>query len=211
MRVTGKQIRSALILDAEHILYSHKGDWYHNLARFPGILADKEGYVRFETETSYISNHLLKHGKHLHVNDGIRSLPDYIEFTEEEKFILDQLSNNEDNSNDQAERRPRNIDSIVRNQKLVRQIKKLRNHACQICQERLKIGNNSFYSEVHHIMPLGEPHHGPDVKENMMCVCPNCHIKLDYGFTAIVFENIRQLSNHRISKVYVDYHNANLR
>ena len=27
----------------------------------------------------------------------------------------------------------------------------------------------------------GIPHNGPDKLENMICVCPNCHVLLDFG------------------------------
>jgi 5-methylcytosine-specific restriction protein A len=204
-----KRINTAFNLGAEHIYFFHKGDWYHNLRRFPGILVDRNGYVRFEREQDYLNSPFLQHGTRLHIRNGISSIPDYIKFTEEQKFIINQLSNRNIETNDQAERRPRNIDGIVRNQTLVRKVKRLRNHTCQICNERLQISNNSFYSEVHHIQPLGKPHNGPDIIGNMICVCPNCHKKLDYGFTQIDFENINQLPRHTIDKVFIDYHNAN--
>ncbi|MBT6251913.1 MAG: hypothetical protein HOI84_01280, partial [Flavobacteriaceae bacterium] len=30
-----------------------------------------------------------------------------------------------------------------------------------------------------HIKPLGRPHSGPDVKENLLCLCPNHHDQFD--------------------------------
>lgn len=204
-----KRIKTAFNLDAEHIFYFHEGNWYHNLRRFPGILVDRNGFIRFETEQDYLNSPYLQHGTRLHIRNGISSIPNYAEFTEEEKFIVNQIANENVYTNDQAERRPRNIDSIVRNQSLVRLVKRLRNHTCQICNERLQIGNNSYYSEVHHIQPLGMPHNGHDILGNMICVCPNCHKKLDYGFTQINFENIVQLPRHTINRVFIDYHNAN--
>jgi 5-methylcytosine-specific restriction protein A len=203
------RINTAFNLGAEHIYYFHQGNWYHNLRRFPGILVDRNGYVRFDTEQDYLNSPHLQHGTRLHIRNGISTIPNYIEFTEEEKFIVNQLSNENVETNDQAERRPRNIDSIVRNQSFVRLVKRLRNHTCQICNVSLQIGNNSYYSEVHHIQPLGMPHNGPDIVGNMICVCPNCHKKLDYGFTQIDFETINQLTRHTIDRVFIDYHNAN--
>jgi putative restriction endonuclease len=33
-----------------------------------------------------------------------------------------------------------------------------------------------------HIRPLGAPHNGPDVKENIIiCLCPNHHVLFDSG------------------------------
>ncbi len=203
-----KRIKTAFNLEVEHIYYFHEGNWYHNLRRFPGILVDKNGYVRFETQQDYLNSPYLQHGTRLHIRNGIMSIPNYIEFSEEQKFIVAQLSNDNIDTNDQAERRPRNIDSIVRNQSLVRLVKRLRDNTCQICAEKLQIGDNSYYSEVHHIRPLGMPHNGPDIIANMICVCPNCHKKLDYGFAQIDFNNINLLTRHTIERVFIDYHNA---
>ena len=81
------------------------------------------------------------------------------------------------------------IDRIRRNQNLVRQVKLIRENTCQICAIRLGT-ENSPYSEVHHIRPLGDPHIGEDILENMICVCPNCHKKLDYLYMPINWELI---------------------
>lgn len=35
------------------------------------------------------------------------------------------------------------------------------------------------YAEAAHIMPLGIPHNGPDKLENLLCLCPNCHVLFD--------------------------------
>jgi len=210
--IIARRINERFNLGANHIYFFHQGDWYHHLERFPGILVDTEGYVRFETQDEYENNPNLQHGQRLHIRDGIKSLQNYVRFSEEQLFILNQIreSNNIDpvelDNNNQAERRPRNIDSIVRNQTLVRRVKRLRDNRCQICSNKLQIGPNSYYSEVHHIQPLGNPHNGPDIIENMLCVCPNCHKKLDYGFIRIGVE-ILNLRNHRINQQYIDYHN----
>ncbi|MEV5488654.1 HNH endonuclease [Streptomyces bobili] len=29
------------------------------------------------------------------------------------------------------------------------------------------------------------PHHGPDVEPNILCLCPNCHVRLDIGAVVI--------------------------
>ena len=210
--IIAKKINERFNLGANHIYFFHQGNWYHKLKRFPGILVDSEGYVRFETREEYENNPNLQHGLRLHIRDGINSLNNYIRFTEEQLFILNQIRENDNispinlDNNNQAERRPRNIDSIVRNQQLVRRVKRLRNNTCQICTDRLQIGPDSYYSEVHHIQPLGNPHNGPDIIENMLCVCPNCHIKLDYGFEPINVE-IENLTNHTIRREYIEYHN----
>lgn len=73
-------------------------------------------------------NPYLQHGTRLHIKNGISSMSSYVRFTEEELFLVNQLDNGseaigEDNfldTNYQAEQQPRNIESIVRNQALVR-------------------------------------------------------------------------------------------
>ena len=37
------------------------------------------------------------------------------------------------------------------------------------------------YAEGAHIRPLGYPHDGPDVLGNVLCLCPNDHVRFDYG------------------------------
>lgn len=202
-----KKINTNFNLEANHIFYFHQGTWYHNLKKFPGILVDRNGYVRFETEDDYINDSFLQHGTRLHIRDGISSMPNYIEFTEIQKFMVNQFSSEETSTTDQAERIPRNIDTIPRNQSLVRLVKRLRDNTCQICDLKLEISQNVFYSEVHHIRPLGIPHDGPDIISNMICVCPNCHKKLDYGFEVIDYSNIQNLSRHAIGENFVNYHN----
>jgi len=209
----GRKINEAFSLNSEHTFFFHGGDWYHHLKRFPGILADLNGYVKFETEEEYLNNPNLKHGQRLHIDNGIQSLENYVAFTGEQLYILNQIITNRDSlkgipldKNNQAERKPINVDSIIRNQSLVRKVKGIRDNTCQICSKKLKIGPNSYYSEVHHIRPLGKPHNGPDIISNMLCVCPNCHKKLDYGFTPIEFK-IVNLKGHKIDDRFILYHN----
>lgn len=210
--IIGRKINEIFKFNVEHTYFFHQGNWYHHLKRFPGILADLEGYVRFETKKEYLNNSYLKHGQRLHIKNGISSMPNFVNFNEEQLFILNQIlegknidRKNLDNNN-QAERKPRNIDTIVRNQTLVRKVKKIRNHTCQICSLRLQIGSDSCYSEVHHIKPLGKPHNGPDIIGNMLCVCPNCHKKLDYGFISVKLDSYN-MSEHVVSDEFIKYHN----
>ena len=204
----GRRINQALALGANHSLFRRTGDFYQLLTDFPGILIDLNGYVRFETHSEYEGDPNLQLTERIHIPNGISNLPNYMHFTEEELFIVNQMIETENvdpdylDFNNQAERRPRNIDSIVRNQKFVRDVKRLRNNTCQICRARLQIGPNSYYSEIHHIQPLGNPHNGPDRKENMICVCPNCHKKLDYGFFPIEVELVNILGH----VIDVQYH-----
>ncbi len=91
---------------------------------------------------------------------------------------------------------------------IAREVKLIRNNTCQICETRLGTENHP-YSEVHHIQPLGRPHIGDDILGNMICVCPNCHKKLDYLYIPID-ENLiieQNNDNHTIKKKFIQYHN----
>jgi predicted restriction endonuclease len=94
---------------------------------------------------------------------------------------------------------------ILRDTALARTVKESHQYRCQICGQTLRIGDNTPYAEAHHIMPLGTPHNGPDVRGNILCVCPNDHVLLDYG--AIKLYETRLPG---IDKEFIDYHNGNI-
>lgn len=99
---------------------------------------------------------------------------------------------------------------ILRDTELARFLKQLHQNKCQICGETLKISNIKTYSEAHHIKPLGFPHSGPDIAENIIIVCPNHHALLDFGALELNLDNILNTTNHKISKEFIDYHNAKI-
>jgi putative restriction endonuclease len=65
-----------------------------------------------------------------------------------------------------------------------RQVKALYHHYCQVCRVRLA-GTCGFYAETLHLRPLAAPHNGPDVVENLLCVCPNHRVLLAIGGVTI--------------------------
>lgn len=69
---------------------------------------------------------------------------------------------------------------VIRDTEQARRIKKLYAYRCQVCGVRLE-GTSGPYAEAAHIKPLGQPHNGPDVPENLLCLCPNHHVLFDYG------------------------------
>jgi len=95
---------------------------------------------------------------------------------------------------------------ILRDTSLARTVKESHQYRCQICGQTLKLGGDRPYAEVHHIMPLGRPHNGPDVRGNILCVCPNDHVLLDYGVTMLDvnhFEGIGiEFINYHNNKIY---------
>lgn len=99
------------------------------------------------------------------------------------------------------------ISRIIRNTTLSSHVKNLHKNQCQICGLALHRGKEETYSEAHHIKPLGTPHDGPDILENLIVLCPNHHAQLDFGAIPIDFLQLRTVENHSIGNEYIDYHN----
>jgi len=111
---------------------------------------------------------------------------------------------------EEAPRQSITIDRIIRDTAISRKIKDHHESKCQICGKTISLGGNKYYAEAHHIKPLGKPHHGPDVAENIVCLCPEHHVLLDYGIIKIDLKTIKNVGGHRISDKYVDYHNDSI-
>ncbi len=105
----------------------------------------------------------------------------------------------------QPERVKQEIYRILRDTVLAREVKEFNKYKCHICGEILRLNDEQSYAESHHVKPLGSPHDGPDVRENILCVCPNHHVMLDYG--AIKLDK-QQLTS--IAREYIDYHNNHI-
>lgn len=120
------------------------------------------------------------------------------------------------------EERAARIQRLVRDAAVARNVKALHDGECQACGLRLVGPDEQPYSEGAHIRPLGRPHYGPDVEPNVLCLCPNCHVRLDIG--AIVIEDdwsinvragaldgsllpkLRRLKKHKVHLDYIRYH-----
>ena len=63
------------------VRYSQRGNWYHALTRFPGVLLDATGYVVFESERAWRECPLLHIGPKgdVGVPGGIRIIYGYRE------------------------------------------------------------------------------------------------------------------------------------
>lgn len=111
-----------------------------------------------------------------------------------------------------------NVTRIIRDTKVSDSLKLLYNNKCQLCGLALELVNR-HYSEVHHLQPLGGNHNGPDIENNMIVVCPNHHVELDYGAIAIDPDTcdiiqkdgcrigkIIVLNGHSLNRRYLEYH-----
>jgi putative restriction endonuclease len=103
---------------------------------------------------------------------------------------------------------------IVRDTKMVHDVKSLYKHKCQVCNLAVPT-KNGLYSEGAHIKPLGKPHNGDDSLANLICLCPNHHVMFDKGAFAIKdnFEligvetgKLTVLEKHKINKDNLHYH-----
>lgn len=99
---------------------------------------------------------------------------------------------------------------ILRDTQLARKLKLLHKHHCQLCNTSITLANGKRYSEAHHIKPLGRPHNGPDVPDNIIILCPNHHVMLDYGTIKLDSSKIQMKVGHSISQEFINYHNENI-
>ena len=78
------------------------------------------------------------------------------------------------------DRRDRRSRGLVRDQENVDWVKNCYDNTCQVCRIQLMTDTGPI-SIGAHIQGLGQPHNGPDVVENMLCLCHNCHAIFDSG------------------------------
>lgn len=108
------------------------------------------------------------------------------------------------------------VDRVVRSTEVSNQVKRTHNYTCQVCGERLVVGDVP-YAEGAHIKALGRPHNGPDIGDNVLCLCPNCHLLFDYGALIIApdltitlnGESVKPLRTHQdhfINEEYLESH-----
>ncbi|MBU2663385.1 HNH endonuclease [Actinoplanes bogorensis] len=127
-----------------------------------------------------------------------------------------------DGSDEPAARAQVTIQRIVRNTAVAQHVKELHRHACQICGIRI-VTPAGPYAEAAHIRGLGKPHHGPDTRGNVLCLCPNHHVMFDTGaiyiesdwtvrdsLTNDVVGKLRRSPSHAIDVRQLDYHREHI-
>lgn len=117
---------------------------------------------------------------------------------------------NDIDDTESSSRVPSEVYRILRDTALARKIKLLHKNSCQLCGHSVLLADGNTYAEAHHIKPLGQPHNGPDVAENIVVLCPNHHVQLDYGAMKLMPEQIRSIHGHQIGGQYIDYHNVKI-
>ena len=112
-----------------------------------------------------------------------------------------------------ADRKPVEIQRIVRNTLMATDVKRINGYRCQVCDTRLETAGGP-YAEGAHIKPLGRPHNGPDIRENILCMCPNHHLLFDRGAFSVrddlgligVDGALRVERSHRVEVGFLAYH-----
>jgi putative restriction endonuclease len=107
------------------------------------------------------------------------------------------------------------IQRIVRSNAVVQMVKEFHGYHCQVCGDVL-LTPSGRYAEGAHIRPLGKPHNGPDVSENVLCLCPNHHVLFDCGAFAIADDltlidssgKLRTVPKHKLDVKYLQYHRS---
>jgi len=95
---------------------------------------------------------------------------------------------------------------IIRDTALASTIKTLIGNKCQLCDEIIILPDGRSYIEAHHIKPLGSPYNGPDIKTNILIVCPNCHVKCDYKVISLNIDGIKN-NLQNINQEFINFHN----
>lgn len=117
------------------------------------------------------------------------------------------------------------VSRIVRNTHLAKELKQQYQNHCQVCGDTRHRTPLEHYSEVHHIKPLGRPHEGPDLKKNMLVLCPNHHADFDHGVVhidpdnleithatddAVSGDTLRMKDEHELGRDLIKYHNEQI-
>ena len=86
----------------------------------------------------------------------------------------------DDASNRPVRREEAVVQRLVRSTVVAQQVKQMYAYACQIGGGVIETPGGR-YAEGAHVRPLGRPHDGPDVIGNILCLCPNDHVRFDQG------------------------------
>jgi putative restriction endonuclease len=91
------------------------------------------------------------------------------------------------------------VSRLVRDPGVIMRVKAMYQNLCQVCGGTIATPDGS-YSEAAHIKPLGKGHDGKDAIDNLLCLCPNDHVRLDKGAIYIDEDFIVRYSRNRQEK-----------
>lgn len=97
------------------------------------------------------------------------------------------------------------VEQIQHDSRISKRLKALYQNRCQICGFTFAKKDGGFYSESHHVIPLGR--RGSDEIRNIIIVCPNCHRQLHYADVKKGSKrNNKMLLKINNVRKYVNYH-----
>jgi len=176
MKNTGKKLAKRWGLhDFGEAKFSAWGNWYASIKRYPVVLLDSHGYVRFETNDELRSTEGVKVTKQINIPKGINSLSGYVRVVSEipESGILD------------GDAFRAHVDKVLVNRyersRTAREIcLKAKGYNCSVCGLVMKeiYGlEASTYIHVHHVIPVSQmsDDYVIDPEHDLVPVCPNCH------------------------------------
>lgn len=117
-------------------------------------------------------------------------------------------------SNQEPDRVKSYTTRIVRETLASEAVKEAHHHVCQACSTRIELPGGAHAQTVH-IRPLGRPHNGPDTADNILCLCPNCHVLFDAWAFAIEDDGtligalngtLNEIEAHTICREHLSYH-----
>ena len=117
-------------------------------------------------------------------------------------------------SNQEPDRIESHTTRIVRDTLASEAVKVAHQHICQTCSTRIDRPGGA-YAQGAHIRPLGRPHNGPDTADNILCLCPNCHVLFDGWAFAIEDDGsltgalngcLIEVENHIVDRKHLGYH-----
>jgi len=103
---------------------------------------------------------------------------------------------------------------IIRDTLVSETVKEIHQHFCQTCSTRIERPGGA-YAQAAYIRPLGRPHNGPDTVDNILCLCPNCHVLFDGWAFAIEDDgsligalngSLFEKKDHTVNREYLRYH-----
>lgn len=114
------------------------------------------------------------------------------------------------NSKPKGNRKPKSTSVIVRqyerDQEIVAWVLEHSGGKCELCEKLapFKRVDGSPYLEVHHVVRLADQ--GPDVIENAVALCPNCHRELHFSIEserlkALLYSKVRRLEVPSVSSI----------
>ena len=107
------------------------------------------------------------------------------------------------------------VGRTIRDTDVANYVKEIHRFKCQVCNTTIETATGP-YAEAAHVRPLGKPHLGPDVVENIICLCPNHHTAFDKGGFTIEDDGrlvglsgrLRFMPGHTIDPIHLSYHRS---